>query len=114
MGSYEFMVRPVRLETTGSGSFYNLGAGKTDTATIEFDGKPDIKLNYSLFYVKNEISLPKQLMSKHSISFDAGDGRIFCDSIPCYPGLPKSRHVLSLVSNWVTCVPKKIPASRFH
>ena len=52
------MVRPVRLETTGSGSFYNLGAGKTHTATIEFDGKPDIKLNYSLFYEK-WISLPK-------------------------------------------------------
>jgi hypothetical protein len=31
-GIYEFMVRPLKLETTASGSYYNLGMGARDTA----------------------------------------------------------------------------------
>lgn len=87
-GSYEFMVRPVRLETTGSGSYYNLGAGKSLTATIEFDGKPDIKLNYSLFYEKMDITA--EIIDGKLISFDAGDGRIFYDSIPATLVYPRA------------------------
>ena len=87
-GSYEFMVRPVRLETTGSGSFYNLGGGKSLTATIEFDSKPDIKIDYSLFYEKMDITA--EIIDGKLISFDAGDGRIFYDSIPATLVYPRA------------------------
>ena len=79
-GINEFLVRPVRLETTGSGSFYNLGEGKSVMATIDFDGKPQMKLDYSLYYEKMDLSA--QIIDGTFLSFNPGDGRLFTDSLP--------------------------------
>ena len=40
-----YMVRPVKLQATPSGSYYNMGIGITDTATVTFPAIPTIVSN---------------------------------------------------------------------
>ncbi len=79
-GDYEYLVRPVRLETTGSGSYYNVGPGQKIEVTIIHNSTPEVKLDNQVYY--DELSLNISFVNGSFVQLNTGDGRIITGSLP--------------------------------
>ncbi|MBK9687629.1 MAG: T9SS type A sorting domain-containing protein [Saprospiraceae bacterium] len=79
-GDYEYLVRPVRLETTGSGSYYNVGPGQKTEVTIIHNSTPGVKLDYQVYFDK--LSLNVSIVNGSFVQLNTGDGRIIHGSLP--------------------------------
>ena len=72
-GKYVYMVRPIKMEITNSGSFYNLGVGKLDTL-INFSYNP-IVADFSFETDGNNVKFANLSQNATSYLWDFGDGK---------------------------------------
>lgn len=66
-GLQYYMVRPVKLQSTPSGTYYNLGIGVTDTITIATTGETSIKNKISTIDLK---LFPNPTKEKLTVNFE--------------------------------------------
>ncbi|MBK8700727.1 MAG: hypothetical protein IPN29_14790 [Saprospiraceae bacterium] len=79
-GKYSYMVRTVKLETTGSGSFYNLSPGKATEVIINLNVSPFVEFTASTNFDKVSLSIKAE--DGEITSMDMGDGTIYKAPVP--------------------------------
>lgn len=86
---YEYLVRAVKLETTASGSFYNLSAGVRDTITkvLSVTPKADFTFtkDYEFIHLKSEAKNARSvrwIIGKDTLTSTEVDAVLDCDKSP--------------------------------
>jgi PKD repeat protein len=100
-GSYTFMVRPVQLTHTASGSFYNLGTGEVTSIAVNESNIPLAGFDHSGYYERAIFT--NTSASADKFDWDFGDGNRSDDEEPVHVYQQPGKYTVCLTAGNNEC-----------